>query len=81
MSNIINLKTAPFFNIAFILAAYFTQEGYTEYIKLEIFFICFKYAMIEDRESDLKKGHIMNHCILMGQNAQWICIGKNVMNS
>ena len=68
MSNIINLKTAPFFNIAFILAAYFTQEGYSEYIKLgnlfsSMFQIC---DDIEDKESDLKKGHIMNHCILMG---------------
>ena len=69
MSNIINLKTAPFFNIAFILAAYYTGEGYKEYIKLgnlfsSMFQIC---DDIEDQLGDLKKGHTMNHCILMGR--------------
>lgn len=69
MSNIINLKTAPFFNIAFILAAYFTREGYKEYIKLgNIFSSMFQICDdIEDHQSDLKKGHTMNHCILMGR--------------
>ena len=69
MSNIINLKTAPFFNIAFILAAYYTKEGYEGYLTAgnlfsSMFQIC---DDIEDYIKDLKKGHTMNHCILMGR--------------
>ena len=68
LSDIINLKTAPFFNIAFILAGFYNKEGYKEYIKMGnlfsgMFQIC---DDIEDYMKDLKKNHIMNHSILMG---------------
>tara|TARA_Y100000389_G_C17448918_1_gene513379 strand:+ start:576 stop:1400 length:825 start_codon:yes stop_codon:yes gene_type:complete len=70
MSDIINLKTAPFFNIAFILAGFYIKEvEYNVYIKLGnlfsgMFQIC---DDIEDLVKDLKKKHTMNHCILMGK--------------
>ena len=69
LSDIINLKTAPFFNIAFILAGFYNKEGYEDYIKMGnlfsgMFQIC---DDIEDYVKDLKKGHTMNHSILMGR--------------
>ena len=67
----INLKTAPFFNIAFILAAYSCdlEHQYKEYINLgNLFSTMFQICDdIEDYKKDKEKNHKMNHCILLGK--------------
>ena len=78
MSNIINLKTAPFFQYRIYTTAYYTKEGYDAYLTAgnlfsSMFQIC---DDIEDYIKDLKKGHTMNHCILMGREKSLKCILK-----
>jgi geranylgeranyl diphosphate synthase, type II len=67
----INLKTAPFFNIAFILSAYCCdmEHNYNEYINLgNLFSAMFQICDdIEDYKKDKEKNHKMNHCILLGK--------------
>ena len=73
----INLKTAPFFNVAFILAAFCLKDEsnmknnsdyYKPFIDVgncfsSMFQIC---DDIEDYEKDKAKNHNMNHCIILG---------------
>lgn len=79
MSNVINMKTAPFFNIAFILAGFFTEEGYENYIILgDLFSAMFQICDdVEDYTKDLQKNHTMNHCILMGKEKSYDLYIKN----
>lgn len=67
----INLKTAPFFNIAFILAALCCnmETLYEDYTRLgNLFSTMFQICDdVEDYQKDQEKNHKMNHCIILGK--------------
>ena len=76
----INLKTAPFFNIAFILANFSLENSlYKEYTEIgNLFSAMFQICDdIEDHKSDLEKNHKMNHCIILGKKQSLHLYKKN----
>ena len=76
----INLKTAPFFNIAFILANFSLKNSlYKEYTQIgNLFSAMFQICDdIEDYKSDLEKNHKMNHCIILGKKRSLHLYKKN----